>query len=164
LSVNFHADALKVNKINLDDIIDGMEFQSGEGFSYIDKRTNTVCLITQEALSLAEDGDENYPEWMKEMIQLAKSFLEDDTDFIELPSQYDVHEYKIMENFAFSLNDGRNEEKLLMALRGKGAFRKFKDTVIYLGMQDNWYQYREEQIKEFVLSWCKINGIHVEQS
>jgi hypothetical protein len=63
-----------MNKVNLSDLISTVEFQSDENFSYIDKRTNTVCLISQEALSLAEDGDNDYPEWMNDMVQLAKSY------------------------------------------------------------------------------------------
>lgn len=106
-----------MNKVNLSDIIDGVECQSDENFSYIDKRTNTVCLISQEAISVAEDGEDDYPEWMDEMVQLAKSYLEDDTNFIALPSQYDVDEYSMMENFTFSLNDERHKENLSIALQ-----------------------------------------------
>ncbi|MBX9704008.1 MAG: UPF0158 family protein [Silvanigrellaceae bacterium] len=153
-----------MNKINLSDIIMGVDFQSDENFSYIDKRTNTVCLISQEALSLAENSEDDHPEWMDDMVQLAKSYLEDDTNFIALPSQYDVDEYRMMKNFAFSLNDKHHKENLLIALQGKGAFSRFKDTVIYLGIADNWYQYRDKQYKEFVLKWCEIEGIEVEQS
>lgn len=90
-----------MNKVNLSDLINAVEFHSDENFSYLDKRTNTVCLISQEALSLAEDEREDYPEWMHDMIQLAKSYLEDNTNFIELPSQYDADEYSMMENFVF---------------------------------------------------------------
>ena len=118
---------LKMNKVNLNDIIDAVEFQSDENYSYIDKRTNTVCLISQEALSLAENGENDYPEWMDDMVQLAKSFLEDDTNFIALPSQYDVDEYSMMENFAFSLNDAHHKENLSIALQGKGAFRRSQE-------------------------------------
>lgn len=152
-----------MNKVSLSDIINAVSFQSDEHFSYIDKRTNTVCLISQEALSLAEDSDDDYPEWMDDMIQLAKSYLEDNTNFIELPSQYDVDEYRMMEDFAFSLNDERHKENLLIALQGKGVFRRFKDTAIYLGIVDNWYQYRDKGYEEFVLEWCAMEGIEVEQ-
>lgn len=153
-----------MNKVNLSDIIDGVESQSYENSSYIDKRTNTVCLISQEAISVAEDGEDDYPEWMDDMVQLAKSYIEDDTNFIALPSQYDIDEYSMMENFTFSLNDERHKEILSIALQGKGAFRRFKDTVIYLGIADNWYQYRDKQYKEFVLEWCEMEGIKVDQS
>lgn len=153
-----------MNKINLSDIIDAVEFQSNEHFSYIDKRTNTVCLISEEAFSLAEDGDDDYPDWMNDMIQLAKSYLEDKTRFIALPSQHDVEEYRMMEDYAFSLTNERHKENLLIALQGKGAYRRFKDTVIHLGIAENWYQYRDLRYKEFVLEWCEMEGIKVEQS
>ncbi len=111
-----------------------------------------------EELSLVEEGDDDYPKWMEENIKLAKSYFEDDSNFIELPSQDDLDEYKIMEDFAHSLTDQHNQDKLLIALSGKGAFRRFKDTVIFLGIADNWYKYRDEQYKEFVLEWCEMKG------
>lgn len=70
----------------------------------------------------------------------------------------------MMEHFTFSLNDERHKENLSIALQGKGAFRRFKDTVIYLGIVDNWYQYRDKQYKEFILEWCELEGIKVDQS
>lgn len=152
-----------MNKIKLNDIIDAVQFHSDEFFSYIDKRTNTVCLISQEAFSLAEYSKDDYPEWMSNMIQLAKAYSEDSTNFIELPSQYDVDEYSMMQNFAFSLSSENHKENLLIALQGKGAFRRFKEVVIYLGIANKWHQYRDKQYKEFILEWCETEGIKVEQ-
>lgn len=90
--------------------------------------------------------------------------MEDDTNFFALPTHYDIDEYSMMEHFTFSLNDERHKENLSIALQGKGAFRRFKDTVIYLGIVDNWYQYRDKQYKEFILEWCELEGIKVDQS
>jgi hypothetical protein len=48
----------------------------------------------------AEDEDDlsGYPEWGQEAIQVAGEVLGSD-DYISLPSQFDIHEYKIMEEF-----------------------------------------------------------------
>lgn len=53
---------------------------------------------------------------------------------------------------------------LSIALQVKGPFRKFKDTVIYLGIVDGWYQYRDKQYQKSLLEWCEIEGIKVEHN
>ncbi|MFC3909058.1 UPF0158 family protein [Legionella dresdenensis] len=150
-----------MNKVKLSDIINALEFQFDESSSFIDKRTNEVCVISDEELSYAEDGNDDYPGWMEENIAIAKAYLEDDSNFIALPLQEEVNEYRIMENFANSITDKHNQDKLFIALSGKGAFRRFKDTVNFLGIADGWYKYRDDQYKKFALEWCEMNGIEV---
>ena len=42
---------------------------------------------------------------------------------------------------------------------GKGAFRRFKDSVIRLGLDQRWYQWRDEAYKKKAIEWCEENGI-----
>lgn len=149
-----------MTKIKLSDLIDALQFQSEEYHSFIDLRNNTVCIISDIAISYAEDNDDDYPKWQHEEVQLAKAYLDNCDNFIELPSQYDVNEYSMMEDFAFDLENDRNKELLFIALRGKGAFRRFKDTVNLLGLEDEWYRYRDEQYKQFILNWCDTEKIY----
>ena len=44
-------------RIKLDSIIEGLEFQSDEGQSYLNKKTGEVIFITDEEMRAAEDGD-----------------------------------------------------------------------------------------------------------
>ena len=48
------------------------------------------------------------------------------------------------------------------AIKGKGAFRYFKDTARRLGLLDQWYQYRDAAVKEYVLAWAEANEVTVE--
>ncbi len=50
-------------------------------------------------------------------------------------------------------------DKLENALEGKGAFRRFKDTVAQLNLKEHWYAYRESQIRREVREWCEAVGI-----
>lgn len=154
----------KINKLKLADIVDALEFHSDEHHAFIDIKNSTVCILSDSALSYAENNDEDYPDWQHEEVLCAKAFLEDEANnFIALPTQYDVDEYGMMENFAYTLDDQHKTEKLLIALQGKGAFRRFKDTVIFLEIENDWYRYRDEQYKQFTIAWCKSNGINIEK-
>lgn len=150
------------NNVKLRDLIDAIAFYSEESQSFIDLRTNQICIISESALSSAENGDEDYPDWQKEDVQHAKAYLEDERNFMLLPSQRDADEFSMMEDFISEVSGEREQEHLFRALQGKGAFRRFKDTVITLGIENNWYQFRDERYKQFVLEWCEENGIKVD--
>src|SRR5207302_2796355 len=53
--------------------------------------------------------------------------------------------------------DEHAAEKLSMALHGKGAFRRFKDTLHRLDEQwlQAWYQYRDKRLKAAVDEWVE---------
>ena len=58
--------------------------------------------------------------------------------FLRFPTQYDIHEYRIMKQFIWSLPEGIEKMELLSAIRGKGAFRKFKATARHYGLEQQW--------------------------
>ena len=53
--------------------------------------------------------------------------------------------------------DENAAEKLSIALNGKGAFRRFKDTLYRVDEQwmQAWYQWRDKQLKAAVDEWLK---------
>ena len=48
---------------------------------------------------------------------------------------------------------------MLLAIKGKGAFRYFKDTASRLGLLDEWYRYRANAMKEFVVDWAEADNV-----
>ena len=113
-------------------------------------------------MRIAED-DGSCPEWQKEDIKIAKHYLENSDDYLTLSSQHDADEYKMMEDFATNLEDEKNAGQLLISLRGKGAFRRFKDNVILLGIDKEWYAFRDARYKQFALEWCEENNVALEE-
>lgn len=79
-----------------------------------------------------------------------------------LSSQYDIHEYKIIRDFATDQIDSTIRDRLLETIKGKGAFRRFKDTAFDLGVIDHWYAYKREALSSIALEWCEENDIDVE--
>lgn len=53
-------------------------------------------------------------------------------------------------------------EELEQAIRGKGAFRRFKDCLFDLGMEETWYKFRDACYEKIAREWCKKYGITVE--
>ena len=64
-----------------------------------------------------------------------------------------------MEEFVFSLQDIKIREVLACAISGKGAFRRFKETIKKYGIEDQWYKYQHEQLQKKAIEWCRQNGL-----
>ncbi|HNT44737.1 MAG TPA: UPF0158 family protein, partial [Syntrophorhabdaceae bacterium] len=51
------------------------------------------------------------------------------------------------------------KEDLLYTIDGRGAFRRFKDAIHRLGIEKDWFKYRDGRLKELAVDWLKANGI-----
>lgn len=150
-------------KVKLADLINAIEFNSELSESFINIKTGDICSISDESLRIAEDNKQGYPDWMQEDIETAKHYLNNPDDYTALPSQHDADEYQMMEDFALGLENEKTKEQLLISLSGKGAFRRFKDNVLLLEIENEWYKFRDERYKQFALDWCEENEIALEQ-
>ncbi len=66
-----------------------------------------------------------------------------------------------MERFIGTVADEPVADDLERSIKGKGAFRYFRDTLLRHGLEDRWYQYRNTTMKEFVLDWAQANEVAV---
>ncbi len=148
--------------IKLKNLIEEMEIQSEETRSFLNMKTGELVLVTLEDLGAAEDEEpfEHLPEWEKENRIVAIDVIENPEDYIELPNRYEINEYEMVENFCFTISDQRKQESLFNVIRGKGAFRRFKDKIIDFDIEDQWYTYRDECFKKIAIEWCKENKIN----
>jgi len=64
-----------------------------------------------------------------------------------------------MKRFCQSLDDGPARERLFDAIHGRGAFRMFKNEVHRLGIQDDWYSYRDDALKRIAADFLEEHGI-----
>lgn len=130
-------------EIKLDNIIEALEFvNSGmDSKAYLNPETYEIVYIGEYTDYSEEECEKIYDE------------------YISLPTKYNIDEYNMMEEFIETIEDGRTYNQLYIAISGKGAFRRFKDTCINFGIIDDWYKFREEKYKELAIKWCKYNNI-----
>lgn len=81
--------------------------------------------------------------------------------YIPLPGQYEINEYRIMEEFIYGLPEGRNQDTLERAIQGRGAFRRFKDRLFDLNLEQKWYDYRDCTYKRIAKEWCEKYNIDI---
>ena len=137
----------------IDSLVEGftayLNTQTGELYSFADD-----VLISLEV----ESDDAELPGWEREERAKAREICDSD-DWIELPSKVDLHEWDLMEEFSLSIEVSRLREELLNAIRGRGAFRYFKDTIHRHGISEQWYAFRAAGIAAVVADWLDDEGI-----
>jgi len=148
-------------KANIQDIVAAVDFQSDLSDSYLCVETGEVCTYADDELRDAEEETDlsDSPDWYREAVSKAKEFLQNEDSYIALPSKSDFNEYRIMERFISSVAISEQAEILYNAIKGKGAFRRFRDTLERFVLLEQWYEYKEERLVEFVKDWCEDQEI-----
>jgi len=147
--------------VSLQSVVNEMDIPSDEMTAYINKKTGELFTVSEEETRIIEAGnedDEFIPQWQKEILPKVREVLESD-DFVALPDKFEIHEYSIMERFCLSLPDEALQNELLHAIRGSGAFRRFKAAIYRKEIQDDWYRFRNEALKRIATDFLESEGI-----
>ncbi|MFB6355349.1 MAG: UPF0158 family protein [bacterium] len=73
--------------------------------------------------------------------------------FLRVPRGDSDEAWRDMQKFALNREDESLRERLLNAIQGSGAFRRFKDLVFEEGIRQEWYEFRDRRIRRRVLDW-----------
>jgi hypothetical protein len=130
--------------VKLSDLIEGMDLQSDERSAFLNLTTGAVVSVTDEELRAAENDAplEDFPEWQHDAIRMAGEIVATD-QYLPLPDRFEINEYRIMERFCSSVDDEDMRDDLCNAIRGRGAFRRFKDMIHAYDIAEEWYRYRD---------------------
>jgi Uncharacterised protein family (UPF0158) len=153
----------QLHPVSLDDISQEMQIGSDSMTIYFRRSTCEYFIVSDDHLHILESGEpfDDRPEWEQEAIQLVAEVMDQDNDddFVPLPSQFDIHEYSIMERFCFTLEDQKIVQDLVRSLSGKGAFRRFKDALHRHCIAEHWYKFRDEAFREIAREWSEEHRI-----
>ena len=131
--------------------------------TYVHKRTGEIVAISDEdgtAVEGEEDElDEDCPEWQKETRKEARKVLRNREDYVDLPTKYDFDDYSVMQRLCRSIGNQSISDQLCDAIRGSGAFRRFKSQLSRFGLVDEWGAFHSQALKDFARRWCEENGM-----
>lgn len=134
--------------VKLKVIVDALEMASDMFEQFVNSQTGEVVFVSSDF------RDEDDEELIEE--------IESSDYYIRLPDQYEINEYNIMKDFANSLEDNFMKNKLLNVLKNRRPYRNFKDEVLYLGIREDYFKFREEVYYEMAKEWCHNNRIEFE--
>ena len=159
--------------VSLRDLVGELQILPNEGTAYLNKVTGKIIMVTDDEVAMAEMFDEIEEELEDgneesggetldlelDYYQDVKKILEGDARYLKLPSKFDIHEYEIIERFSLYYPNEKVRNILLGKIRGPGAFHRFKDTIYEYGIENDWFQYRDEAYKEIVIAWLESHNI-----
>lgn len=131
----------------------------GEGRAFLSRRTGEILAATDDDLAAAEgEDDADVPEWQQEVLPKIREALTSD-DWLALPSKFDLDEYGIMEDFCRTVADATLRGDLLDTIGGRGTFGRFKNMLHRHNLQDRWYQFRDDALREIAVQWLRAHEI-----
>jgi hypothetical protein len=150
-------------KVKLSEIVEALSIQRSDWQSYLDPETGEVVTVTDEEREMIEDGEDedNLPDWQLEMMPKLREAIESDR-YLPLPNSLDIHEWSIMLRFAQRRSSDQQSNELMEALHGTGAFRMFRATIHRLGIEKEWYRFRDAALEEMAKDWLEDHGIAYE--
>jgi hypothetical protein len=144
----------------LRDVALEMDVLNEEWTAYLNRRTGELITVTDEEARAVEAGDESedVPEWQRDLLPKIREVLESD-EYLALPGKLEIHEYAIMERFCAGVENAALRDELLGAIRGRGAFGRFKDLIRGRGIVEAWHRYRERALEAIAAEWLEAHGI-----
>ncbi|QQK76897.1 hypothetical protein HUG15_15865 [Salicibibacter cibarius] len=147
--------------VDLSEVAEAIDFDADELYQFVNRKTGEIVVVNESTMRKAnreEPFDEKH-EWQKEERALAEDIIDNEDDYEPIPESYEVNDYQLMEIFIDSLSDEKKQATLTEAIRGKGAFRRFKDRIVDLNVEDDWHEFKEKEYLAFACRWCEENGI-----
>ncbi|WP_047152805.1 UPF0158 family protein [Aneurinibacillus tyrosinisolvens] len=148
-------------QVKLQDIIEGIEVQADSIRTFLNTNTGDVISVSEDNLRAAEDEEpmDHLPNWQQEDLKIAYDVVENFEDYKELPTKFEINEYEMMEDFCLTIRNEKNQALMLNLIKGKGTFRRFKDIIVQLGIDVQWYSYRDQCYKQIAMEWCQDNNV-----
>ncbi|MEP7336628.1 MAG: UPF0158 family protein [Acidobacteriota bacterium] len=166
-------------KISFSDLEDAFQNSSYEHHYWLDKQTGRVILIDDEIADVLREGEDlsDLPDWQREMAEEMMALLRalgelpgdeagDEAElgrFVKVPKQESHDAYEVMEDFAETVANPHLRDLLEVALRGKGAFRRFKDVLLsYPAERERWFAFEDMRRREAVETWAREEGLEID--
>ena len=158
-----------MKKVKIQKIVDELQMRFMDTVVYYNKITGEILNVQDDDFRIVEEDNfensiENYPEWQREHLKEVYDLLYNDIDnYIALPNYFDIKDSDIMKEFIETISDSNKKYQLGNCMWQKGMYRKFKDKLIYIGLEKEYYKFYDEKLKEIAIEWCKENNLEYEE-
>ena len=130
---------MKKIPIHWDDLESAFERNSPDNESFLD-------IALGQVISL-QPGD---PEAPSLRAKVAQNII----NYVRVDPASSREQYRWMERFVGSVTEPQLRERLVMAIDGKGAFRRFKDVLLaYPAERERWFTYRADLLHWHIHNW-----------
>ncbi len=136
---------MKEIKVNWAYVETAFERNSPDLHSYIDRERGEVLVVVD---GLAEDEE------------VRRRIVATPEAYVKIDPASSREQYRWMERFVASVEDAQLRERLLVAIDGKGAFRRFKDVLLSFPQdRERWFNYRAALLHHHITQWFEAKGL-----
>lgn len=168
-------------KVDLADLESALEETSWEASWYLDLETGQALRIDDETRQELEalyakftdaEGrltvelttflkESDLPEWRKEALAEADMVEKGySSRFVQVPHADTRQDYQDLEEFIDTIEDEWLRDQLSRAIRGRGAFRRFRDVIAdFPEERERWFAFKSSQVRARILAWLASEGI-----
>ncbi len=155
------------NKVSIKELMECVELgmtqldEFEEYYSYINVKTGKIVSVPLKFIGMAEDGDEpeGLADWEQDDFDAGVDIVDNEDDYIHICISDDIREYDIMDEFCNSYEDKKISKELCDSINGRGAFRSFKGLIYEKGIEDKWYEFRDNKFIQKIIKWCEGSDI-----
>lgn len=116
--------------------------------------------VKDALMDVSQSNDVYYLPEVDRFVNSSDESVEDyDGMVIELPSHYDINNYRMMQDFIEEKTSGEAQQWLSNAIIGRGAFHRFKVTCERFDLLKEWYDYEDSRYEDMAVLWCEDNGL-----
>jgi len=135
---------LDLNQVDLSSLCEALEDHSWEHEWWLDPKTGEVEIWLSDPDFAAEVG-EPHP---------------DERGWLRIHSIESRDAYGDMEDFIARVRDPRARELLDRAIAGRGAFRRFKDTLFeFPELREAWFRFHDARMERCAVEWLSDEGL-----
>jgi hypothetical protein len=178
--------SMKKLGIRFDDIQKAMEDVVRDAFDYyLDLSTGDVITISEEVFNevnsrlyegenddieddvecIEFEHEPDVPFWMEDEMEVAMDVLFDEQGrYARIPERSSIEAHRIMSDFVSTVQEPELKKMLLSALDGKGAFRRFKDSLLnYPQERKRWHGFNARSMQHLISGWLKSVGVDADK-
>jgi hypothetical protein len=173
-------------KIDLGELAFAMENATLEASYFLELETGRLILLTEdtnaeyealrEAVGPVEGAgwaaafeaallDWDTPDWQRDLLRDADRVAAGlPGRYLRVPPADSSEGYQDMEDFIATVSNPRLAERLSRAIQGRGAFRRFKDTLLdHAAERQRWFDFLKTRQIERAREWLEAEGVSIEQ-
>jgi Uncharacterised protein family (UPF0158)/Nucleotidyltransferase domain len=136
---------LDLERVDLRSLAEALEDHSPETTWWFDPQTGETEPYVADPVSAALDEEEE--DWL-------------DRGLIRIEPIPSREAYGDMEDFIDRVRDSRARDLLERAIAGRGAFRRFKDTLLdFQELREVWFAFHDARMERRVIEWLADQGL-----
>ncbi len=145
--------------ISIARIVETMAMLMDQWEAHLHPESGEIVFLTEEDRFMLEReiDEDDLPEWQREALPKMREAAESE-EWLALPDKIEIHDWAIMERFCHRVPE-EHQGELLDAIHGRGAFRLFRDHIQRLGLEKDWFAFKDSEYERIAREWLEAHGL-----